>query len=319
MKGQQRAAPPPLVAVILGATATGKSELAYALAERLGCEIVSADSRQVYRHLDIGTAKPPPEARARVPHHLLDLIEPTETYDVARYGQAARATMREIIGRGRLPLVVGGSGFYLRAATGELRLPMISADPRVRARLKEMARALGPAALHQRLAAVDPESAGRLHPNDLMRVMRALEVYEVTGRPRSSWTITGGANGEFCFLKIGLRLPRQVLYERINHRVEEMVSRGWAKEVRGLLEAGYPPDCPGLKTLGYPEMIGYVRGELGLEEAVVRIQAQTRQYAKRQLTWFRQEKEVHWLAADRCHLVESALGLIPRTVGKDAE
>jgi tRNA dimethylallyltransferase len=318
MKGPERAGAPPLVAVILGATASGKSELACALSKPLGCEIISADSRQIYRRLDIGTAKPPAKVRARVPHHLLDLIEPTETYDVARYARAARATMREIVGRGRLALVVGGSGFYLRAATGELRLPMIPAAPEVRVRLREMARTLGPGPLHERLAAVDPESAERLHPNDLIRVIRALEVYETTGRPRSSWRMGGSANGEFRFLKIGLRVPREVLYERINRRVEEMISRGWAEEARGLLEAGYPADCPGLKTLGYPEIIGYVRGELGLEEAVVRIQGQTRRYAKRQLTWFRQERDVHWMAADGADTVERAVGLVRQAIDGDA-
>ena len=315
MSGPGREQPLPLVVVILGPTATGKSDLALALAQRFSGEIVSADSREIYRGLDVGTAKSPPETRAFIPHHLLDLIDPRETYDVARYGEAARAAFRDIAARGRVPLLVGGTGFYIRAATGELSLPMVAADPAVRARLRRLAADLGPHALHQRLAAVDPESARRIHLNDLNRVVRALEVYELTGRPRTAFTTAeAGPDGEFRFLKIGLRLARDVLYARINQRVENMIARGWGEEVGRLLQQGYPPDCPGLNTLGYPEIIACVQGRCGLEEAAASIQQQTRRYAKRQTTWFSRDREVHWLAADAPEVLERAAALVRKAI-----
>jgi len=309
----------PLVVVVLGPTGVGKSALALELAERQQGEIVSADSRQVYRRLDIGTGKATAEERARVPHHMIDLIDPNEQYDVARYVEAAKEAMAKVLARGRLPLLVGGTGFYLRAVTGELRLPMVPGDPKLRALLAETARRSGAESLHRRLAKVDPESAARLHPNDTRRVIRALEIYELTGRPRSSFAEARGGEGEFRFLKIGLRLSREALYERINRRVEQMVLSGWVEETRRLLEEGYEPGCPGLKTLGYPEIIGYLYGKQGLGEAIERIQVETRRYAKRQMTWFAREAGVRWLDIEEGGVADKSLRLVAQALEGEGE
>jgi tRNA dimethylallyltransferase len=288
-----------LVVVILGPTATGKSELAVELALRFGGEIVSADSRQVYRHMDIGTAKPTLEQQALVPHHLIDVVDPDEDYDVARYQREALEAIKAVPARGKLPFLVGGSGLYLAAAMGELDLPIVGADAELRRRLEKEAAEQGGEALHQRLAEVDPETAARLHPNDLQRVIRALEVHYLTGLPLSAFRREKGA-ARHCepspvrFLRIGLTAPREALYRRIEQRVEKMMAQGFLDEVSALLARGYHLGLKSMDSLGYKELGAHLEGRMELDEAVETFKRNTRRFAKRQLTWFRKTPEVNW-------------------------
>ena len=284
------------ILAIVGATATGKSELALQLAEAAGGEIVNADALQVYRGLEIGTAKPSAAQRARVPHHLIDLLDPSEPFSAGEFARRARAALREIDGRGRPALVVGGSGLYLRALVGglaELPAPV----PEVRAELERRRIAEGLAPLRAELERLDPPTAARLAAGDTQRTLRALEVVVATGRPLSSWL--GGASGSaappLAVRKVGLTLPRAVLYDRIESRVREMIARGWLDEVRSLLASGVGSECPAFQAIGYAQWVRHLAGELHFEAAVREIVVATRRYAKRQETWFRREADVEWL------------------------
>lgn len=282
--------------VLLGPTATGKSQLAVEMALRFKGEIVSADSRQVYRYMDIGTAKPTPQQRALVPHHLLDVVDPDEDYNVARYKEEATKAIEAILARGKLPFLVGGSGLYLAAVMGELDLPIVGPDAQLRASLEREAEQGGGELLHQRLAVVDPEAAVRLHPHDLHRVIRALEVHHLTGLPLSAFSRKEGGPREprFRFLRIGLTAPREVLYQRIDRRVEQMMKQGLSEEVKGLLARGYHLGLKSMDSLGYRELGAHLDGRITLDEAVETFKRNTRRFAKRQLTWFRRTPEVHW-------------------------
>ena len=285
-----------LAVVILGPTATGKSQLAVEMTRRFDGEIVSADSRQVYQYMDIGTAKPTADQRAGVPHHLIDVVDPDEDYNVARYQREATQALEAILSRGRLPFLVGGSGLYLAAAMGELDLPIVGRDAQFRACLEKEAEERGREALHRRLAEVDPASAARLHPNDLVRVIRALEVHHLTGMPRSAFLRERGERRDapFRFLRIGLTAPRQALYRRIDQRVEKMMEAGLLEEVSGLLARGYHLGLKSLDSLGYRELGAHLEGGTSLEEAVETLKRNTRRFAKRQLTWFRKTPGVKW-------------------------
>lgn len=283
----------PKVAVLAGPTAVGKTEVALALAPELGAEIISADSLQVYRELDIGTAKSTPEERAVVPHHLIDVAAPDESYDAARYLAEARAVIRELTRRGVRPLVVGGTGLYIKALLGGL-FPDGGKYPEIRARLRQELTEQGLASLYKRLQHLDPATAARLPPGDTYRILRALEVVEGSGRPLSELAAAHRfADRPYETVKIGLTLPREELYARIEARVEAMLAAGWLEEVKGLLRR-YPPDLKSLRALGYRHLVAYLHGELGLEEAVAAIKRDTRRYAKRQLTWFKADPEIRW-------------------------
>lgn len=273
--------------ILTGPTGSGKSALGVALAERLGAEIVSMDSMSLYRGLDIGTAKPDAEQRRRVPHHLLDVHEPWESGSVAGWLERAAQCCRDIESRGKRVLFVGGTPLYLKALLGGL-FDGPAANPEVRERLDREAERIGRPALHERLARVDPETARRLHPNDLRRVIRALEVWELTGQPLSRW------QGQWAKEKAGpenrclwLDRPREELYRRIDARVERMVASGWVEEVRALRQLPRPIGREAAAALGYREMFDYLEGRVSLEEAIRRIQTRSRNFAKRQLTWFR--------------------------------
>ncbi len=289
-----RDSPPATIPVIVGPTAAGKSALALRLAQRLDGEIVSADSRQVYKYLDIGTAKPTVAERALVRHHLIDVRLPDEYYSAGEYARDAAAIIAEVLSRGRVPIVVGGSGFYIRALTDGLFGPNIR-DPQLRARLREEARQSGLGALWQRLCRVDPTTATRLHPNDAQRIIRALEVYECTGTPLSEHQRRHQPQTRFSWRFIGLRWPRAELYARIERRVDQMIAEGFEKEVRQLAAMGYGPELISLRTVGYKEMFAYLGGELAWEQAVALIKQHTRNYAKRQLTWFGRDARVCWI------------------------
>ncbi len=284
----------PLVLAVVGPTASGKTALAIEIAERFGAEIVNADSRQVYRGLDIGSAKPTPDQQQRVPHHLLDVVAPDEPFDCARFEQLARQAIADIHRRGKRALVVGGTGLYVRVLRGGLfRGP--GRDPRLRAELAAR-EAQCPGTLYAQLAQVDPVAAARLHPNDRVRLIRALEVYHQTGVPISDWQARHGfRGGAVRLVLLGVRIAPAELRERIAARCRAMLERGLIEEIRSLYARGYPPELPALQSLGYRELGAYVRGETDLDTAVRRMVRATCQFAKRQRTWFRREPVAHWL------------------------
>jgi tRNA dimethylallyltransferase len=282
----------PRIAILLGPTAVGKTEVSLNLA-RVGAEIVGADSLQIYREFDIGTAKPTPAERTLVPHHLIDVADPPEPYDASRYSFEARAVIAGLHRRGVPPLVVGGTGLYLKALLHGLFPEGSPAGP-VRERLRRELQGLGLPHLYQRLARLDPEAAARLHPHDTYRILRALEVIEATGRPVSRITAAHGfQHCPYTVLKLGLGLPREELNRRIEARVEVMLAQGWLQEVEELLRR-YPPDLKPLQAIGYRHLAGFLLGRWSWEEALELLRRDTRRYAKRQLTWFRADPEVRW-------------------------
>jgi len=283
------------IILIVGPTASGKSELAVRLAEEFGGEIVNADSMQVYAAMEIGTARPSVELMARVPHHLYGFVQPDINFTAADFVSVARATISDIISRQKLPLVVGGTGLYLRALlSGLAESP--SADDGYRAGLVRFASEHGLHALHEMLVSVDPVTAARLHPNDRLRVIRALEVYHQTGRTLYELQSDHGfANEQYESLKIGIDVDRSLLYERINRRVDEMIAAGLLAEVRMLLARGYRADFKSMRAIGYREACEYLAGRLSLGEAVELIKQNTRHYAKRQVTWFKKDSAINWL------------------------
>jgi tRNA dimethylallyltransferase len=288
---------PPLAALV-GPTAAGKTGAALKLAQAIGAEIVNADSLQVYRELNIGTAKPPPSERALVPHHLVDVVDPPEPYDAARYCREGRAVLARLHARGVPPLVVGGTGLYLKALLQGL-FAEGPARPEIRERLRRDLGGRGLPYLYARLLKADPAAAARLHPHDTYRILRALEVMEATGRPVSALLAAHAFRDRpYRVLKLGLALPREELYRRIEARIEAMLARGWLAEVEGLLSR-YPPDLKPFKALGYRHLINFLKGRWTWEEALELLARDTRRYAKRQLTWFRADPEVRWFAPDQ--------------------
>lgn len=282
------------VLVIVGPTAVGKTELSLQIAETLGAEIISADSMQVYRGMNIGTAKPSPRDRIRVRHHLIDVVDPDQAFNVADYVELAEAALLELSGRSTIPVLTGGTGLYIDALLDGFLFPDSAADPDLRSRLEEQA-AADPTGLYAELKKIDPPSAAKIHPNDLRRIVRALEVYKRTGEPISRLQRKAEKQQRpYKPTYIGLTRERQELYARINRRVEIMVEEGLISEVKGLLEA-YPQQPTALQALGYKEIALYLRGSLALAEAIELLQRDTRRYAKRQLSWFRRNKDIHWL------------------------
>ena len=280
---------------LLGPTAVGKTALAIQLASALNAEIVSVDSRQVYRYMDIGTAKPTLEERAAVRHHLVDCVDPDEAFSAAEFQRLADQAIEDIQTRNRRVLLVGGSGLYFRAIVdGLFKTPPI--PPELRTRLREELEARGAAAMHARLAQVDPQAAARIHPNDAVRIMRALEVYEATGVPISQqqrqWH---QAQPRYPFRAFVLHRPRSELYERIHRRVDAMLDQGLVQEVQALLDRGYSRELRSMQSLGYREIIEYLEGHCDLETAVEQLKQNTRRYAKRQLTWFRGDSRLQWV------------------------
>jgi tRNA dimethylallyltransferase len=294
--------------VLAGPTATGKTGLAIALAQHLGGEVVSADSRQIYRGMDIGTAKPTREQRALVPHHLLDVVAPDEAYTLAQYQADAQAAIAAIHARGRLPLLVGGTGLYIRAVVDSLAIPHVPPNPELRQQLEDEAARQGRAALHARLAALDPIGAARIDPANLRRVIRALEVTLLTGQPFSAQQ--GARPSPYRPLFLGLTGPRDALYSRADQRVDAMFAAGLVQEVQQLMAAGYDWRLPAMSSLGYQEISSYLRGEMPLEDAVERLKFNTHHYIRRQLTWFRAERRMHWLDCTAADLERHALALV---------
>ena len=286
----------PRLLVIAGPTASGKSALAIELAEKLHGEIICVDTLTIYRGLAIGSAKPTPEQRQRIPHHLLDLCEPTEPFTAAAFKAAAEDAIAEIRQRGKRPILAGGTGLYLRALLRGLNSAP-GEDVALREALQQRAETEGGDVLLAELAAVDPATAQRLHPRDLLRIIRALEVYHCSGLPLSQFHAAHGfAESPYETLQFCLDLPRQLLYQRIDCRVDEMLAAGLVAEVQELVQAGLPADCKPLQAIGYKEVVAHLQGAYDLEEMIRLIKRNTRHFAKRQLTWFRKEPEMQWVA-----------------------
>ena len=285
----------PLLAIV-GPTAVGKTALAVALAHRLNGEIVSADSRQVYRGMDIGTAKPTPAERAAAPHHLIDIVEPDQEFSLANYQDLANAAIADIAARGRLPFLVGGTGQYLAAVLQGWRVPRVAPQPELRSALQREAEERGVEALHARLAQVDPAAAASIAPTNVRRVMRALEVYAVTGQPISAQQTMQPP--PYRIRTLWLTLPTAELYRRIDARVDQMIGAGLLNEVRWLLEQGYSWDLPAMSGLGYREFRPYFAGQASLEEVIQRLKYDTHAFARRQPAWFRRLPAVEQMPAD---------------------
>jgi tRNA dimethylallyltransferase len=299
--------------VVLGPTGSGKSDLALRIALAVGGEIVNCDSLQVYRGFNIGTAKVPVAERQGIPHHLIDVIDPSQLFTAGDYARLAEAALREIAGRGRIPVLAGGTGFYLRALLDGL-FPGPSRDQTLRTRLERREASRG-GSLHRILRRLDPAAAARIHPNDKNKTLRALEVRLIEGQPLSRLFERGRAPlSGFRPIKLGLDPPRELLYARLNARAAAIFERGLVDEVRHLLAAGVSPGAKPFESLGYKQALQVVEGSLTLEQALESTELQTRRYAKRQTTWFRKETGMHWLAGfgDDPRVQADALAIVQR-------
>ena len=290
------------IIVLVGPTAIGKTELSLAVAEEFGGEIISMDSMQIYKYMDIGTAKPTLGERRRVPHHLVDFVDPAEPYHVGRYVADARHAIEQVAAARRLPMLVGGTGLYMRGLLdGIFDSPAIPRE--IRENVLRLLQEKGPDYLHRELAAIDPASAARIHPHDSQRLSRALEIWQATGIPWSRHLALqkeAAAHGHefYQVLKIGLNCDRPLLYARINRRVEIMVEQGIVREVAGLLARGYSRELNPMQSIGYRHMINYLDGVWPWDETLTLLARDTRRYAKRQLTWFTRDREINWFRPD---------------------
>jgi len=281
--------------VILGPTSTGKTSIALKLCRRFGGEIISADSRQIYKYMTIGTAKPAPEQLSEIRHYLVDMVDPDQPFDARQFAQMAHDIIGKLTLKNQVPFVVGGTGLYIKALLHGLFENHFS-DGSVRDRLKKEAEHKGKSALYERLKHIDPVTADRLHPNDLYRIIRALEVYEMSGKPISSWHHEHNfSKTRYHVFKLGLYLDRESLYKRIDQRVDMMISEGFIEEVREILQRGYSPELMAMKAIGYRHAIHYLMGKCSLADAVKNLKGDTRRYAKRQMTWFRSETDINWI------------------------
>jgi tRNA dimethylallyltransferase len=284
------------IVVILGPTAVGKTELSLQLAERFDGEIISTDSRQFYRGMDIGTAKPTSDEQARVPHHLIDIADPDQTWSLALFQKAARTAIAAIHARRKLPFLVGGTGQFVRAVIEGWDLPEQAPDPALRTALEDWGELIGGEELHRRLTVLDPDAAAVIQYQNMRRTVRALEVIFRTGRRFSE--LRQRKPSPYSLLIIGLSRPRLELFERIDERIDQMISEGLVNEVRGLLERGYSKDLPSMSAIGYKEIASYLEGETTLEEAVAQIKRATRIYVRRQANWFKPaDANIHWIEA----------------------
>jgi tRNA dimethylallyltransferase len=305
----------PKIIVICGPTGVGKTGFAIDLAQRYGGQIVGADSMQIYRFMDVGTAKPTTAEQAAVKHHLVDIADPRHNFDAAEFASQAHGCIAGLLRDNILPFVTGGTGLYIKALLHGLSQAAPS-DPAVRNTLRRDLRETGTAALHRRLAKVDAPAARRIHPNDSYRVIRALEVHAIAGRPLSHYQEAHGfSTRRYDALQIGLSLPREELYERIDRRVEMMLAQGLVEEVRGLLAKGYPPSLKAMQSLGYRHMVDLIQGRMDREAAVRLMKRDHRRYAKRQMTWFRADARVRWLSPDQidaaARMISTFLNLDP--------
>lgn len=311
--------------MVVGPTAVGKTGLGIELALHLKGEVISGDSMQVYKLLDIGTAKIRPEETRGVPHHLLDIREPDEAFSVADFQQLAREKISEISQRGKLPILVGGTGLYVQAVLDQYEFGPQDEDNSYRLELQSLATEKGNSFVHQKLQVIDPLAAERLHPNDLRRIIRALEYHRTTGLQISTNTAAAGTVGQerYQAILIGLTMDRQILYRRIEERVDQMMEEGFLEEVESILARGYRPELQALQGLGYKQLVSYLQGEVSLKVAIELIKRDTRHFAKRQLTWFRRDPRIEWFNVDnyldRGALLREILSFIGRSINSSVE
>lgn len=297
----------PLI-ILTGPTAVGKTKASIGLAKTIGGEIISADSMQVYRHMDIGSAKITKEEMADVPHYLIDVLEPEEEFHVVRFQQMAKAAMTDIYSRGKIPIIVGGTGFYIQALLYDIDFTENEGNSVYREKLEVLAKEKGAAYLHGQLAMVDPKSAEEIHANNIKRVIRALEFYHQTGQKISEHNERERQKEspyQFCYFVLNDR--RECLYERIDQRVDQMIRNGLVQEVQTLKERGCTKQMVSMQGLGYKEIFSYLEGDCSLEEAVYIIKRDTRHFAKRQLTWFKRERDVIWVQKDELNYDDEKL------------
>ena len=289
----------PKVIVICGPTGVGKTAVGIQLAEKFDGEIISADSMQIYRYMDIGTAKPTADEQSRISHHMVDIVDPDEDFDAVRFAKIAREKVMQLYQRGVTPLVVGGTGLYIKALLQGL-FQSDPVDPEIRERLKKEAAEFGSSALYDRLKQIDPDTADRLHPNDSYRITRALETIESTGRSISEHQQAHEFTDEpFNTLKIGLQMDRQKLYERIDKRVDMMIEEGLVDEVKKLLAMSYSADLKSMQSIGYRHMVEFLAERLPWDECVRTLKRDTRRFAKRQFTWFGADQQIQWYEPDQ--------------------
>lgn len=287
------------VIVIVGPTASGKTRISIELAKRLKGEIVSADSMQIYKFMDIGTAKPTPEEMEGIPHYLIDEVNPDEEFSVARYRELALGYIEKIIQKGKIPIVTGGTGLYINSLIYNINFSETTTDWEYRNELKSLAEEKGNEHIHSMLKEVDPDAAQRIHTNDTKRIIRALEVYKHTKLPISRHQeFSKSVPPKYDFILCGLTMDRQRLYERINIRVEDMLEKGLVDEIKKLVSLGYDEYSIAMQGIGYKEMLSYIKGEITYDEAVEKIKMGSRRYAKRQLTWFRRLENLYWINLD---------------------
>lgn len=287
--------PDPLI-VIVGPTAVGKTDLSLRLAETLGGEIISADSRLFYRGMNIGTAKPSKDEQARVPHHLIDVCDPDETWSLTVFQHAAREAIQQVYQNGRLPLLVGGTGQYVRAVIEGWEAPPQQPEPHLRQVLEHWAGEIGPVEIHRRLAVIDPAAAARILPGNVRRTIRALEVIFSTGKRFDEQRSKSGS--PYSLMLLGLRRPRAEVYQRVDSRIDKMLADGFLDEVRGLLLQGYSPNLPSMSAIGYREMTAVLQGSMSLPEAIISMKSLTHHFVRRQANWFKEsDPTIHWFDA----------------------
>jgi tRNA dimethylallyltransferase len=304
------------VLVILGPTAVGKTKLSIELAKRLNGEIISGDSMQIYRGMDIGTAKITEQEMEGIPHYLIDIKDPSESFSVAEFQELVRVKIADICQRGKLPMIVGGTGLYIQSVIYDYQFSEAPADETLRTQLEERAREIGNEALHHELTQIDPKSAGQIHSNNVRRVIRALEIYYRTGKTMSQTQEVQQPEPLYETALVGLTMDREKLYERINLRVDLMVEQGLMKEVQELYDQGLR-DCQSIQAIGYKEMYDYLDGHISLEEAIENLKKNSRHYAKRQLTWFRNKMDVQWFdMTDTLDLEKKIIGISRYVEGK---
>lgn len=291
----------PKICILVGPTGIGKTDISIQLAKALNGEIISADSAQVYKHMDIGTAKADKEEMQEIKHYMIDEVNPDQSFSVAQFRDRAEAYIKEVSKKGKLPIIVGGTGLYINSLLNNLEFTQSIGDEAFRQEMQNIADEKGNEYLHNMLKDIDPESYNRLHPNDTRRVIRALEVYRFTGKTISYFQEESKkAPEKYEYAFIGLTMDRQRLYDRINRRVDIMLEKGLIDEVRKLLNMGYDRNLVSMQALGYKEIVQYLMGEITLDEAVFILKRDSRHYAKRQLTWFRRDERIKWFNIDQC-------------------
>lgn len=305
----------PFIVIIAGPTASGKTALGIKLAKLLNGEIISADSMQIYRYMDIGTAKPSSEEMEGIKHHLIDIINPDEEFNVALFKKYADEKINELTGINKLPIVVGGTGLYINSLTYHLNFSDSSEDKEYRAYLSNLAKTNGNEFVYNMLIKIDPAAAKKIHPNNLKRVIRALEVFKNTGTKISEYQKeTQIQESDYNFYYIGLDMPRDVLYDKINRRVDIMVNEGLVEEVNKLKEMGYNRNLQSMQAIGYKEIFDYLEGDLSLEDSIELIKRNSRRYAKRQLTWFRKDPRIKWI-----NVLNQDINVLTTNIIKDIE